>query len=109
MNENKEKMKVQMDGYTRGCLTIIAVLLTVLIIGLWANHTPLAGHATAKGPFLDNSTQAQLVDLVKAQNKTTAKLDQMLQLLSSGRLRVRISGTVTQPKKAKDVPAKTTP
>jgi len=78
------------DAYTRVCLTAIAVLLTVLIVGLWADHAPIAGQAHAKGAFVDSGMQSQLVAMVKAQQKTTAKLDQLIGVLKSGQVKVHV-------------------
>ena len=91
-----EEIRVRMDGYTRVCLTAIAVLLTVLMIGLWADKTPQVGQARADGSLLKRGTQAQLVDLVKAQKKTNAELSGLIKFLKSGKLTVQIA----QPKAA---------
>lgn len=34
--KNEKRQNVQVDSYTRVCLTAITVLLTVLVIGLWS-------------------------------------------------------------------------
>ena len=100
MSDNRETMRVRIDGYTRLCLTAIAVLLTVMIIGLWADHAPTPAPAMGQinKPFLDTSTQTQLVELVKAQRQTTAKMDELIRLLRSGQVKVKIAG---QPEKNK--------
>ena len=92
MHTNRNRYEVRLDAYTRVCLTAITVLLTLVIIGLWADHAPLAdqAHAKARGTFVESGTQAQLVALVKAQQKTVAKLDQLLGLLKSGQVKVRL-------------------
>lgn len=90
MSTNRKRHEVRLDTYSQLCLTAIAVLMTVLIIGLWADRAPLASQAQAKGPFMESGTQTQLVAMVKAQQKTVAKLDQLLSVLKSGQVRVRI-------------------
>ena len=86
-----EEIRVRMDGYTRLCLTAIAVLLTVLMIGLWADKTPQVGQARAEGSLLKGGTQAQLIDLVKAQQKTNTKLSELIGFLKSGKLTVQMA------------------
>ena len=89
MEKNSETLKVRVDWYTRTCLTAIAVLLTVLIIGLWADHTPQAPRASAK-PFVESGTQAQIIQVVKAQDRTTAKLTELIALMRSGQVKVEV-------------------
>ncbi len=83
-------LRMQVDAYTRVCLTAIAVLLTVLIVGLWADGTRWAGDARAADQFGDMGTriQAQL----DAQNQTNAKLDALMKLLTSGQVKVQLAG-----------------
>ena len=90
---------VRIDNYTRVCLTFIAVLLTVLIAGLWA-QVPLAGDARAAEPFIDAS--AQRFAAVKAQEQTNQKLDELIALLRSGDVRVQ----TVEPKDKDDERAK---
>lgn len=90
MGKEKETFRVRVDGYTRVCLTVIAVLLTVLIVGLWADHTPSADQARAAKPFVETGTQAQIVLLVRAQDRTTAKIAELITLLKSGQVKVQI-------------------
>ncbi len=91
MGKERETLKVRVDGYTRVCLTAIAVLLTVLIIGLWADYTPQAPQAQATKPFLDNSTQAEIVQLIRAQDRATAKIAELITLLKSGQVTVKVA------------------
>ena len=43
----RARITVRVDWYTRVCLTVIAVLLTVVIIGLWTDGVQLAPTARA--------------------------------------------------------------
>jgi len=79
---------VRVDGYTRMCLTAIAILLTVLIIGLWARETPPPGAAHAVPPVLDPS--AQRASITESQDQTNLKLDQLMDLLKSGQVKVQV-------------------
>ena len=90
MDKNKETLKVRVDWYTRTCLTAIAVLLTVLILGLWADYTPQARQAEAAKPFVDNGPQAMIIQMVKAQDRTTAKLSELIALMRSGQVKVEV-------------------
>ena len=89
MGKDKHTLRIRVDAYTRLCLTVIAVLLTVLIVGLWADRPPLAEQAWAKGPFLESGSQIQLVQMVKAQDKTIAKLNELVGLFRSGQAKVQ--------------------
>jgi hypothetical protein len=81
------RIEIRVDAYTRLCLTAIAVLLTVMVLGLWA-QTPVAAPALAADGFGDTGARiaAQLDEAVK----TNAKLDQLLTLLSSGQVKVQV-------------------
>lgn len=105
MGKEHRTLRVRVDAYTRVCLTVIAVLLTVLIIGLWADHTPSADQARAAKPFLDNSTQAEIMQMVRAQDRTTAKVAELIALLQSGQLTVKVDDSAKTPGAA-HVPAK---
>ena len=109
MCKKRETLRLKLDDYTRICLTAIAILLTVLIVGLWANDVPAAREAQAvtQGPFLGTGTQVQLVELVKAQDKTTTKVEAILQLLQSGQLKVQIVDAKDKDKGAPNAPPKT--
>ena len=103
MNDYKKPAEittVHIDGYTRFCLSAIVVLLTVLIVGLWANGPASDvsdASAAAKSPK-SNSTlnlidaRAQRVGTMKAAQKTNKQLDEIITLLKSGEIRVAISG-----------------
>jgi len=94
MDKERGTLKVRVDWYTRACLTAIAVLMTVLIIGLWADYTPQGQSAfggSAK-PFVESGTQAQIIQVVKAQDRTTAKLTELIALLRSGQVKVEVVG-----------------
>ncbi len=98
MGKERRTLRVRVDGYTRTCLTVIAILLTVLIVGLWADHAPSVDRAEAvlrrpkpEKPFLDTSTQAQIVQVVRAQDRTTAKIAELIALLRSGQVTVKVA------------------
>ena len=89
MQHDGQETRVRVDGYTRVCLTAIAVLLTVLVIGLWAESGWTTDDAHAAEPFVDSSAQRRA--MVDAQQQTNRKLDEIISLLQSGRVRVQIA------------------
>lgn len=87
-----KSIRIRVDGYTRFCLTVIAGLLTVLILGLWANSVPSASPVQAADqPFGDAAAQRQAS--VDAQKETNAKLDELIQVLKSGEVKVQVAQT----------------
>lgn len=90
MAKEQKTVRVRVDGYTRVCLTVIAVLLTVLIVGLWADYTPSPERAQAAKPFVETSTQVQIVQMIRAQDRTTAKIAELIALLKSGQVKVQL-------------------
>jgi len=94
MDARKQSVQVRVDPYTRVCLTVIAVLMTVLIVGLWADGPPSAepamGRARAPGtPFVNAGQQRER--MIEALTKNTAKIDQLISLFQSGKARVQIA------------------
>ncbi len=106
MEHKTQQMRVRVDGYTRLCLTAIAILLTVIVIGLWAEGVRSADQIHAAEPFLNSSSQRK--DMIKAQEQTNAKLDQIIKLLQDGRVKVQIVSENAKTKKVdhKPVPRK---
>ena len=105
MWKDHKRIRLTVDGYTRVCLTVIAVLLTVLIIGLWADRADQTQRARAAEMFLDTSAQRALT--VQAQEKTNQKLGQLLLLLESGKVKVQLVEGPAKPKGAAHVPPRT--
>jgi hypothetical protein len=104
MKSDGKTLRVKIDAYTRACLTVLAVLLTVVVLGLWANHAPQADSASAAEPRIYGPTK-QRENLIKAQKATNDKLDEILRFLKSGKLTVHVAEkddadvVVTQPSK----------
>jgi Spy/CpxP family protein refolding chaperone len=87
------KIEVRVDAYTRICLTAIAVLLTVVAVGLWAEAVPGASPASA-GPASDGTfgdMGPRIAAQLDAVNKTNAKLDEIIRLLTSGQVKVQLA------------------
>ncbi len=85
-------MQVKLDRYTRVCLTVLCVLLTVLVVALWA-ELPMAGSASAETTYDDfGNAGAQRNSMIKAQEATNAKLDELIKVLKSGEVKVQLQG-----------------
>ena len=95
MLQQSQKVTVKVDGYTRFCLTAIAILLTVLVIGLWADGVRPLGEARAAEKFLDTGAQRQ--EMVAAQERVNAKLTELVELLKSGQAKVQIVADARKP------------
>ena len=48
MDRHNENVRIRVDNYTRLCLTAIAALLTLTVIGLWSDHGPAGPSAEAR-------------------------------------------------------------
>ena len=100
--ENNNYPSVRLDGYSRFCLTAIAVLLTLLVIGLWAENVGQTHQAVAAEKFLDTSAQRQA--LLDAQKQTNVKLDELIRVLKSGEVKVRLADGGLKAQGGGDVP-----
>lgn len=80
-------MRVQMDNYTRFCLGATAVLLTVLILSLWATQ-PVALRADAGEMFADAAAERK--SMIEEQKETNKKLDELIALLKSGEAKMQV-------------------
>ena len=81
-------IKVRVDRYTRVCLTAIAVLMVVMILGLWADGN-WSSRAGAGDVLFDSSSQRNAQ--IEAQQQTNAKLDELIKLLKSGEAKVQMA------------------
>ncbi len=99
----RKNVTIRVDGYTRVCLTAIAVLLTVLVIGLWttAVPSPSAAQAADTKPVDSNAgfgqTGTRLAELTGAQQITNAKLDELIKVMTSGQVKVQVVGEDGKP------------
>lgn len=91
MRRKKRDVRLVVDGYTRVCLTAITVLLTVLVIGLWAQRGAAPDTArAAEQPFRDSISQRK--ETVEAIKATNTKLDELVGLFRSGQAKVQVVG-----------------
>jgi hypothetical protein len=91
MKTQTRSKTVLVDGYTRFCLTAIVVLLTMLIVGFWADGVPMARDAGAAEPMRYQPQSAiDTSEMTKVQGQTNEKLDKLIQLLESGTAKVQI-------------------
>ena len=79
-------MTVKVDGYTRAVLTIIAVLLTFVVIGLWFETPSSVPVAQAKIP----DSGQQLYDLMEKMESVRAATDRVAGVLTSGKAKVQV-------------------
>lgn len=106
MKSDEKTIHVKVDTYTRACLTVLAVLLTVVVLGLWATHTPAPDSAMAAEPQIYGPTK-QRANIIEQQKATNQKLEALLKYLKSGQLTVHVkddqqTGSVTVGKPKKD-------
>jgi low affinity Fe/Cu permease len=85
---NDKPMTVRVDRYTRFCLTAIAVLLTLTVVGLWNDAGPRPPSAQAAEPFGDAGGQRDA--MLRSQDKTNSKLDELITLLRNGEAKVQV-------------------
>ena len=88
--KTENKMIVRVDNVTRCCLVAITVLLLVLVVGLWgpANLWPEKNAHAAEQPFADGPSQRKA--MIEAQDRTTAKVDELIQLLKDGKAKIQV-------------------
>lgn len=99
MVRHNRKVQVRVDTYTRVCLTAIAVLLTVLIAGLWAEGVPTSQTASAGSPATGREVNKPYWDsagqrdaMVKEMQQVNRKLDELKALLKSGEAKFTVVG-----------------
>ncbi|MFP4356468.1 MAG: hypothetical protein ACLFUJ_15245 [Phycisphaerae bacterium] len=97
MQNNSRTVRVRVDNFTRCMLAILAALLVVLIAGLWVYAVPDAPAAEAQfktntegGTSFANAI-AQRKALIDAQNETNKKLTELIAVLKSGQVEVKVS------------------
>jgi len=85
-----KRIELRVDRYTQVCLTVIAVLLTVLIAGLWTDGVPGPdGLRAADNGILPNAGR-QRKQMVDALDRQTQQLDRLVSLFESGKAKVQI-------------------
>lgn len=89
MRAKNESLEARVDGYTRLCLTAIAVLLTVLVIGLWADGPWSPDPAAGAKAFVSAGQQRKAI--LDAQQATNRKLDTLIGLFREGKAQVKLA------------------
>jgi hypothetical protein len=96
MSKTRRTVEIRVDVYTRSCLTVIAVLLTVLIVALWAQPLTPAGadQAAAASPSAPGEgipdAGRQRETIIKELENQTSKLEALTQLLETGKAKVQV-------------------
>lgn len=75
---------------SRGLLLACVALLAVLAIGIWASGTLSYAAPAETGRELRFNASAQRVKMLDAINTTNRKLDKLIALLDSGKVRVSV-------------------
>jgi len=88
MGKKQRQVNLRVDAYTRVCLTIIAGLLTVLILGLWADGVHPTREALGVNGIPDAGLQRN--KMIKAIEANTAKLEKLIALFESGKAKVQV-------------------
>ncbi|MCJ7543838.1 MAG: hypothetical protein MUP47_04610 [Phycisphaerae bacterium] len=96
MRDRERQIRLRVDAYTRFCLTALVVLMSVMIVGLWAEGVPSAAPAGAAGPSdrpverYQPRSALDISELVAVEERTNAKLDEIKKLLESGQAKVQV-------------------
>jgi hypothetical protein len=102
MCDREHHIRLRVDGYTRFCLTALVVLMSVMIVGLWAEGIPSAarlGAAAPGDPSAERYKPGSAIDisaLVAVQERAIAKLDEIKKMLESGEAKVQVVGGVVK-------------
>ena len=83
----EKDMTVTVDKYTRSLLTVIAVLLSLVVVGLWHETPGTIPVAQASG--IPNQGQ-QLNEVVIELQQVNTSLEMIADLLVSGKVKVRL-------------------
>jgi|GEM_PF-3590586 len=96
----RTNIQIKVDWYTRCCLTVIAALLTLVVVGLWTDVGPrverqaAAQSSTPPDGFMNPGKQR--VGLEEQQKNTNERLSELIRLFQTGNAKVQ----VTDPKEA---------
>ena len=108
MERRRETVRMQVDMYTRVCLTAISVLLALTVIGLWSDHGPAGPAAQGRtyspndkdapdrapdNTTADKSRATEVSPFVGVREeivKTNEKLQDVLNTLRSGEVKVQV-------------------
>ncbi len=89
MQSEKTDRCVRTDKYTRFCLTAIVVMLAMLVLVMWVENVRFTRQAEAAEKLFD--TVAQRNRMVDQQKITNAKLGELISLLKSGQVKVKLA------------------
>ena len=89
MQPERRHTEVRADGYSRFCLTAIALLLAAAVAALWSDRPAVLPQAGAAEVLPDPGAQRKEQTAVLREIST--KLDKLLALLSSGNLKVQLA------------------
>ena len=98
--KDQQSTTVQVDRYTRFCLTAITVLLTLTVIGLWADPVIRTPRAEA-GVYSDDNARTAVNEgrwgtssapnkIAANQRETNVKLDELIAMFASGNAKLQV-------------------
>jgi len=102
----EKDMTVTVDKYTRSLLTVIAVLLCLVVVGLWHETPNTTQVAEARG--IPNQGE-QLDEVVIELQQVNTSLEMIADLLVSGQVKVSLLDDNGKPIAADTIPAATAP
>jgi hypothetical protein len=88
----QRRIVIRVDAYTRVCLTVIAGLLALLVVGLWA-EAPLPP-ATAEDRPKENvyvgAQRQAMIEAAEATQSHTKAMKRLVDLFESGQAKVQV-------------------
>ena len=96
-------MTVTVDKYTRVLMTIIAVLLFVISVGMWLETPPVVATAQARIP----DSGQQLNQIIQKTEQIRESLAGLAKLMTSGNIKVQIVTPTEKPKTVAPAPLAT--
>lgn len=95
MGRTRSRIEIRVDGYTRCCLGVIAVLMAVLIVALWTQPITPSAETTATAAPIGSSagipdSGKQRVEMIAELKGVNAKLDKLIGLLEKGGVKVQV-------------------
>lgn len=101
MNGKGRTIRIEVDGYTRVMLTVTAVLLAAVVVSLWIDHGPGPEAAYAEQTKMANALE-QRGEIIAEQRRTTAQLERIAKLLTSGEMKAQVVSKDAKSKEEKD-------
>jgi|GEM_PF-3395036 len=107
MSGPKHRAVFRVDNYTRATLTLIAALLAVLVVGLWAERPSRVAQAqqAVKDSVPFYAQREALFRTADGAEKSAASLKRLVELFETGQAKAQVSSDDGKAPKAGDRPA----